>query len=74
MATKLLYVGNGSALYHVPARDLTDEDFAERAEIWAELGITENLLLQSGLYAKPEQVDTKKKQRGARQDAEKDGE
>lgn len=68
MTTKLVYIGGG-ALYHVPARDLTDEDFAERAELWKEAGIDEALLLKSGLYEKPkaEQPKTTKK-------AAKDGE
>jgi hypothetical protein len=54
MTVKLIYIGRGDAFYHVPTRDLTDEDFAERAEIWAELGITEDVLISSGLYKKAE--------------------
>jgi hypothetical protein len=54
MNTKYIYTGRGDAFYHVPARDLTDEDIAERAEIWKELGITEELLVKSGLYKKVE--------------------
>lgn len=53
MATKLIYLGNGSFFYHVPARDLTDEDFKERAELWKENEITEATLIKSGLYEKP---------------------
>jgi hypothetical protein len=48
------YIGNGGALYHVPARDLTADDIAERAEVWRENGITEAALLGSGLYQKVE--------------------
>lgn len=47
---RLVYIGRGDAFYNVPARDLTDEDFAERAETWKEFGITEELLVKSGLY------------------------
>lgn len=74
MPIRLIYNGGG-AFYHVPARDLTDEDFTERAEIWAELGINEATLIHSGLYRKPEaeQVETKKK-RGDKHSAEKEGE
>ena len=54
MTVKLIYIGRGDAFYHVPMRDLTDEDFAERAEIWAELGVTEAALIASGLYKKPQ--------------------
>lgn len=50
MTMKLIYIGRGDAFYHVPARDLTDEDFAERAELWEEVGVTEKLLIDSGLY------------------------
>lgn len=53
MATKLIYIGRGDAIYHVPARDLTDEDFKERAELWKENDITEAALIKSGLYEKP---------------------
>ena len=53
MAIKLHYIGRGDALIHVPARDLTDEDFAERAELWKENKITEAGMLASGLYKKP---------------------
>jgi hypothetical protein len=48
------YIGNGGALYHVPARDLTADDIAERAEVWRENEITEAVLLGSGLYQKVE--------------------
>jgi hypothetical protein len=48
------YIGNGGALYHVPARDLTADDIAERAGVWKENGITEAVLLGSGLYQKVE--------------------
>jgi 5,10-methylenetetrahydrofolate reductase len=48
------YIGDGGALYHVPARDLTADDIAERAEVWRENGITEAVLLGSGLYQKIE--------------------
>jgi hypothetical protein len=68
MTTRLIYTGRGDMFYNVPARDLTDEDFAERAETWQEFGITEKLLIDSGLY-KPfeEKPKTTKK-------AAKDGE
>ena len=52
MTTKLIYIGRGGAFIGVPARDLTDEDFEERSESWAELGIDEAVLLKSGLYKK----------------------
>jgi hypothetical protein len=62
MTVKLIYIGRGDAFYNVPARDLTDEDLAERAELWQEYGITESLLVASGLYekVKTEQPKTKK--------------
>lgn len=44
------YIGNGDALVHVPPRDLTQADIDERAADWAEMGITEQLLVMSGLY------------------------
>lgn len=68
MTTLYKYIGNGDALYHVPTRDLTDEDLVERAELWKEYGITEAVILGCGLYEKPkaEQPKTKK--------AAKDGE
>lgn len=59
MGIRLQYIGNGGALYHVPARDLTDEDFAERAELWKENDIDEAAILKSGLYKKP-QAEPKK--------------
>lgn len=58
--TKYKYNGKGDAFIGVPARDLTDEDCTERAEQWAELGITEELLVNSGLYS-PVGSETKKK-------------
>jgi hypothetical protein len=61
MAIKLYYVGRGDALYNVPARDLTDEDFAERAELWKENNITEDVILKSGLYEKPKTAEQPKK-------------
>ena len=45
----LTYIGGGS-LYHVPARDLTEADFTERAELWQELGWNEESLVGTGLY------------------------
>ena len=51
MTEKLIYIGGG-ALYNVPARDLTEADFADFAEVWKENGITEAVLLESGLYKK----------------------
>ena len=68
MTTRLFYIGKGGAFYHVPTRDLTDADFEERKELWNEYGITEGLLVASGLYEKPktEQPKTRK--------AAKDGE
>lgn len=75
--TRLHYIGKG-AFYNVPARDLSDADFAERAAEWAELGITEDVLLASGLYRRAgeqvEQPTKKRSKRGAVQDADKDGE
>jgi hypothetical protein len=59
---KLIYIGRG-ALVHVPPRDLTEQDFAERAEVWSENGITEASLLASGLYKKAEQEQPKKSKR-----------
>ncbi len=50
MTTRLIYIGRGAAIPGVPAQDLTDEDFKERAEQWAGLGIDEAALLKSGLY------------------------
>lgn len=61
MTVKLFYVGRGDALIHVPARDLTDEDYAERAELWKENDITEAGILASGLYEKPKTEQPKKK-------------
>ena len=60
MAIKLHYVGRGDAIIHVPARDLMDEDFAERAELWKENNITEARILASGLYEKPKTEQPKK--------------
>jgi hypothetical protein len=65
---RLVYTGRGDMFYNVPARDLTDEDFAERAETWQEFGITERLLISSGLY-KPFEEKPKTKTKAA-----KDGE
>ena len=65
MAIKLTYTGRGDFLWHVPTRDLTDEDFAERAEAWKEHNITEALLTKSGLYKKPEAEP--KKERAAKE-------
>lgn len=45
----LQYLGGGS-IVHVPARDLTEADIAERAELWKENGITQEQLISSGLY------------------------
>lgn len=63
------YLGRGDALIHVPPRDLTTQDVTDFAEVWKENGITEAVLLNSGLYekAKTEQPKTTKK-------AAKDGE
>jgi hypothetical protein len=58
MTTRLIYTGRGDMFYNVPARDLTDEDFAERAEVWQEFGITEKLLIDSGLYKPFEEKPT----------------
>src|SRR3989337_699562 len=52
MAIKLHYIGRGDAIIHVPARDLTDEDFAERADLWKEHGLDEAGMIASGLYQK----------------------
>lgn len=45
MTIRLIYIGRGDALYLVPARDLTDEDFKEYE-------LDEVTLLKSGLYKK----------------------
>lgn len=67
MTTLYKYLGGG-ALANVPARDITEADVEEFAEVWLENGITEAVILASGLYEKPkaEQPKTKK--------AAKDGE
>ena len=65
MTTKLIYIGRGGAFVTVPARDLTEEDFAERKELWQELGITEAVLLESGLYEKPK-LEQPKKEKAAK--------
>ena len=64
MTTKLIYAGGGF-FPDVPARDLTEEDFAERAESWKAQGITEAVLLQSGLYKKSESTKEPKKDKKA---------
>lgn len=61
MTIKLIYIGRGAAIPGVPARDLTDEDFKERAEQWAGLGIDEAALVNSGLYEKPKSAEQPKK-------------
>ena len=68
MTTLYKYLGGG-ALPNVPARDLTEADVTDFAEVWKENGITEAVLLKSGLYTKSitEQPKTTKK-------AAKDGE
>lgn len=66
MTTLYKYLGSGDALYHVPARDLTDEDFAERAELWRENGITEAVIEGCGLYEKVGQVETEPKKKSKR--------
>ena len=71
MEPKYKYIGKGDALYHVPARDLTEQDIAERAETWKEFGITESLLVKSGLY---EKAETKKPTKKGSLDAAKEGE
>jgi hypothetical protein len=53
MTTLYKYIGR-DVLIHVPPRDLTADDLAERAEVWKENGITEAVLLGSGLYKKNE--------------------
>ena len=65
MTTKLIYIGRGGAIPGVPAQDLTEQDFAERKEQWGELGITEAVLLQSGLYEKP-RLEQPKKEKAAK--------
>jgi hypothetical protein len=76
MATKLIYIGRGDAFVGVPARNLTEKDFTERAETFAELGITESVLIASGLYKAPEAEPKKKPTRkgSAYLDAAKEGE
>lgn len=69
MTTRLIYIGRGNALYNVPARDLTEQDFADFAEVWKENGITEAGLLKSGLYEKPKSAEQPKRVKAA-----KDGE
>ena len=65
MTTVLIYKGRGGAIPGVPAQDLTEADFAERKEQWGELGITEAVLLQSGLYEKP-RLEQPKKEKAAK--------
>lgn len=78
MTTLYKYIGNGAALSLVPPRDITEADVEACAETWLEAGISEALLLGSGLYQKIEQEQKqeskKKSKRGAIVDAEKDGE
>lgn len=50
MKIVLKYIGNGGALFNVPARDLTEQDFTERAQEWKEAGWDEKSLVGSGLY------------------------
>jgi hypothetical protein len=66
MTIRFIYTGRGDALIHVPPRDLTDEDFAEREELWKENGITEAVLLGSGLYKKPT-VEQPKRNKAAKE-------
>lgn len=65
MTTVLIYKGRGDAFIGVPAQDLTEQDFAERKELWQELGITEAVLLESGLYEKPK-LEQPKKEKAAK--------
>lgn len=51
MTTLYKYLGGGS-LPNVPARDITEQDVEEFAEVWLANGISEELLLSSGLYEK----------------------
>lgn len=51
MTTLYKYLGGG-ALVHVPARDITEADVEEFAEVWLRNGIDEATLLKSGLYKK----------------------
>lgn len=69
MTTKLVYVGKGDALPNVPARDITEQDVLDFAEIWKENGITESVLLNSGLYEKPK-AEAPKEQKKAKKDGE----
>lgn len=66
MTVKLIYIGWGAALYNVPARDLTDDDFSERAQVWKESKIDETALIASGLYKKP-QIEQPKKDKAAKE-------
>jgi 5,10-methylenetetrahydrofolate reductase len=68
MTTLYKYLGGGS-LVHVPARDITEADVEERAELWLENGIDEALLLKSGLYQKLSNEPAPKKSK-----AQKEGE
>lgn len=61
---KLKYIGRGASLPNVPARDLTEADFEERRELWADEGITEAVILRSGLYV-AEEAEQPRKQRKA---------
>lgn len=45
----LKYIGR-DALIGVPARDLTEQDFTERADDWQEAGWNEASLVGTGLY------------------------
>lgn len=70
-----LYKWNGAgALIGVPARDLTDADFADFAHAWQEMGITEETIANCGLYEKVAQEESKRKQRRGNQDAAEVGE
>lgn len=45
----LKYIGR-NILFNVPARDLTEADFKERAAEWQEQGWNEESLVGTGLY------------------------
>lgn len=77
MTTKLIYTGRGGAFFHIPARDLTEDDLLNVANLPSEYSKTEEELIASGLYApvETEQAEPKKKsKRGVMIEAAEDGE
>lgn len=55
----LRYIGDGSALDDVPARDLTEADINTLADRWEQdPGVTHTALIASGLYEATPASDT----------------